>query len=114
MVDHFSENSVNNATGAANGPSNDGVDAMIAMIFWGMQAQVVLEMWKGDVSKAYPRCPASPVHEEILAVVFKYMEEIFISIQRSMPMGASRAVQAFHRVADLMLRTMVVILRFPV
>ena len=96
MVDHFSENKINHATGAANGPSNDGVDAMRAMVFWGMQAQVMLEMWKGDVSKAYPRCPASPDHEDFSAVIFKYMEETFISIHRSMPMGASSAVQAFH------------------
>ena len=54
FVDHFSENNVNKSTGASNGPSNDTIDTMQSMVFFAMAFQIEFEMWKADISKAYP------------------------------------------------------------
>ena len=100
-MDHFTENGSNATITAKQSTCNDGLDLLRMLLILCMSMGLKVSLWKGDISKAYMRCPRRPQDSEFSAVVWKDFGVTKISELLSMPFGSAGSVHAFHRVANV-------------
>ena len=82
---------------------HDTVDTLIECVAYFMRAQVEVELWKRDVSKAFRRLPISHQHHDLCWVAFLVHGIGYAAAHRGMPFGTISAVYAWHRVGGFLL-----------
>jgi hypothetical protein len=107
------ESGVNPATRPADKIATDILDVLVLIVMFFLDAGIMPQQWKRDISKAFRRVPILAAHLDLAWVVWRALGLLWVSQHRGMPFGTISAVYGWHRVGHALWWLLMILFKAP-